>query len=582
MKKLTTCIIGILSIIALFLFLHSPEEKEKTKLARKTKAAFATLDARIVKCTVAEFMLEPDDPDAPIAPLFENLGDHSYKVSTQSERAQAFFNQGLRLTYAFNHAEAHRAFMEAARLDPELAMAYWGQAYALGPNINDAYPDAERKQKAYQASLKALELSANATAVEKDLIVALSGRYSDGPEDELAALNQAYMEAMAKVAKKYKKDPDIQTLYAASIMNTMPWNYWDKKVNPNPNIPEAKAALESAFSMDPSHPGAHHYYIHMVELPNPELAVPSAEALGELMPAAGHLVHMPSHIFIRVGRYKEAAEANVAAVAADEDYVSQCYAQGMYPLAYYPHNIHFLWSSASLLGDSETAIAAAKKTAEKVPVGKLETLTFLQDYFSTPMLAYIRFGKWNEALTIPHPSAGKHVIMIWHYTRGIAFARKGNLKEAREEVEALAEMLKDEELKSLIANYTNNTHNITKVAHRVLAGEVEATAGNYGEAIRLLKEGVKFEDQLTYSEPAAWHIPVRQTLGAVLLKAGKPAEAEKVYREDLEKIRDNGWSLKGLRISLQAQRKTEEAEAVSKRFKKAWADADIEIDGSVL
>ena len=576
-------ILTMLGTIAIVLHHFSLPAKKENGFVEATQAAFIKLDRKVVKCTSPDFIFETGDPTEPIAPLFENLGNHHYAVTTSSEEAQKFFDQGLRLTYAFNHAEAHRSFREAARLDPNCAMAYWGQAFALGSNINDPFLDTERITKAYEAVQKAAELADQVSSKEKDLIEALTTRQSADTTADLNVLNQAYSDAMQEVARKYPDDPDILTLYADAVMNTMPWNYWDADGTPHPGVLEAKKALESAIALNPDHPGAHHSYIHMVELPYPEQGVPSAEKLGSFMPAAGHLVHMPSHIFIRVGRYEDAVKANIDAVAADEEYISQCYAQGMYPLGYYPHNIHFLWSASSLLGDSKTAIEAAKKTAEKVPISELTTLTFLQDYITTPMLAYTRFGKWNEVLTIPKPGDQyKHVMLIWHYTRGIAFLHKNNIKEAEEELTAIEQLIQDPELESLIANYTNPTSSIAKVAQRVVAGEIAAAQENYDHAIALLQEGVAFEDALVYSEPVAWHIPVRQNLGAVLLKADRPAEAEVVYKEELEKNRENGWSLIGLYHSLQAQGKTQEANEVMLRFEKAWALSDIQIDGSVM
>jgi len=391
------------------------------------------------------------------------------------------------------------------------------------------------------------------------------------------------MNAMTKVAQQFPEDADIQILFAASVMNTVPWNYWDADGNPSPNIAEAKSALEKAMKINPDHPGAHHYYIHMVELPKPDLAVASADKLGGLMPAAGHIVHMPSHIYIRVGRYLDAVKVNQAAILADEDYISQCYSQGMYPLGYYPHNIHFLWSAATLLGDSELAIDAAKKTAEKVPVGELIELPFLQNFASVPLLAYTRFGKWNEILTTPSPNAEiKHLKLIWHYARGIAFIRKNNAKEAKEELEAIQEMMKDPAMKELIAAGFDPSLSIAKVAYEVVAGELAVLEKEYSQAIEHFENAVVAEDKLTYTEPAAWYIPTRQNLGAVLLKAKKYEEAERVYKEDLAVLRQNGWSLMGLYQSLKAQGKNDEAVTIKKEFDKAWQHADITIDTSIL
>lgn len=552
-------------------------DSKEPEMDASQKASFYS-----IKCTVAKYLFEVDTTQQ-IAPLFSGLGDLHFPISTKDERAQAFFDQGLRLTYAFNHAEAHRAFMEAARLDPNAAMAYWGQAYALGPNINDVYPDDERKTKSYEAVQKAKQLSANATDKEKALINALTNRYSSDLTKDLQELNLAYMEAMTEVQNKFPEDADVQTLYAASVMNTCPWNYWDKEGNPSMGIAEAKAALEKAVELNPNNPGAHHYYIHMVELPNPDLAVPSAEILGTLMPSAGHIVHMPSHIYIRVGRYMDAVTSNQAAILADEDYISQCYSQGMYPLGYYPHNIHFLWSAASLLGASEMAIDAAQKTAEKVPVGELQELPFLQDFASTPLLAYTRFGKWNDILTVPPPSEEiKHLRLIWHYARGVAFVRKNNLKEAKEELDAITALKDDPELEEFFGTFQNPTSSIARVAYHVVAGEIAAAEGDLDKAITKFKMAMEEEDQLVYSEPPAWYIPTRQNLGDALMKAKKYQEAEMVYREDLKHLRQNGWSLMGLYQSLKAQDKNEEADAILEEYNKAWEHADIEISSSVL
>jgi len=552
-----------------------------SKLTEEPLESKPLVAMNFVKCTAPKYLLTADTTKQ-ISPLFANLGDLNLSISTNNSDAQTFFNQGLKLTYAFNHAESHRSFMEASRLDPNSAMTYWGQAYALGPNINDPLPDDERKLY-FEAVQKAKRLVSTATPKEQALIEALTFRYSGDLTKDIAELNMAYMKAMAKVAEKFPQDPDVLTLFAASVMNTVPWNYWDADGNPSPNIKEAKTALERAININPDHPGAHHYYIHMVELPMPDLAVASADKLGTLMTAAGHIVHMPSHIYIRVGRYKDAVEANHKAIAADEDYISQCYAQGMYPLGYYPHNIHFLWSAASLLGDSKTAIDAAKKTAEKVPTGELIDLPFLQNFSSTPMLAYLRFGKWNEILTIPSPRDEiKHLKLIWHYARGIAFLRKNNLKDAQEELDAIAEMIKDPALEKLIAAGFDTTSSIAKLAYEVVAGEVAAAKGNLPKAIEHLKKAVSFEDNLTYTEPSAWHISTRHNLGAVLLKAKKYKDAERIYKEDLDIIRQNGWSLIGLYQSYIAQGKMDEAKAIKQEFDKAWQYSDIEINSSVL
>jgi len=576
MQKKISLGLLIVSLLILVHFINKNSEGSKTSNYQKASFSFT-------KCTPTKFMLDVVDTTQQIAPLFNNLGSLHFSIATKNERAQAFFNQGVKLSYAFNHAEGHRSFMEAARLDPNSAMTYWGQAFALGPNINDPLPDEERKNRINEAMVKARKLASKATPREKGLIEALSARYSEDLTKDVAELNMAYMIAMEKVVRAYPEDANVQILYAASVMNTVPWNYWDKDGNPSPNIKEAKAALEKAMKLEPENPGGHHYYIHMVELPYPDLGVPSADQLASLMPGAGHIVHMPSHIYIRVGRYLDAVKVNQTAILADEDYIAQCFSQGLYPLAYYPHNIHFLWSSASLLGDSEIAIDAAKKTAEKVPTGELATLTFLQDFASTPLLAYTRFGKWNEILTIPAPSADiKHLNLMRHYARGIAFIRKRNIKEAQEELDAIATLKKDPELETLVATANNTSIRIANIAYEVVAGELAALKGDVSNAIEHLENAVVFEDGLTYTEPAAWHIPTRQNLGAVLMNTGNYKEAEKIFKEDLDILRQNGWSLMGLHNSLKAQGKIQEAEAIKQEFDKAWEHADITIDNSVL
>ena len=571
--KLNLFLFSVITFSIIALLMNDKDNFEYPKL----------IGSKAISCTPAKFLFSGIDTTKQIAPLFENIGNHSYKVSTKNPEAQQFFNQGLRLTYAFNHAEAHRSFMEASRLDPKLAMAYWGQAYVLGPNINDPFPDDERKANYIQALEKANNLISNTSEKEHDLIQALTSRYSEDFSKEVSELNMAYMEAMEGIVKKHSEDADIQTLYAASVMNTTPWNYWDKEGNPSPNIKEAKAALEKAIEINADHPGAHHYYIHMVELPKPDLGVPSADKLGQLMPAAGHLVHMPSHIYIRVGRYKDAVLANKKAILADEDYISQCYSQGMYPLGYYPHNIHFLWSAASLLGDSRTAIEAAKKTAEKVPVGEMKELHFLQNFAATPLLAYTRFGKWNDILTYPKPNDDiKHLKLIWHYARGIAFSKKHNIKEAIEELDAIAQISKDPEMEELIATGFDNGKTISELAYEVVAGEINIEEGNLDKAIKHLKKAVEIEDNLIYNEPSSWHIPPRQNLGNALLLKKNYEEAEKVFTEDLSDLRQNGWSLMGLYKSLKAQGKTDEAKKIKDEFDNAWKEADISIDTSIL
>ncbi|HUU12122.1 MAG TPA: hypothetical protein VM182_00255 [Terriglobia bacterium] len=518
------------------------------------------------------------------APWLKNLGNFHRTVSTNSPDAQHFFDQGLTLCYAFNHQESARSFKEAARVDPKCAMAYWGQALALGPNINDLKPDAEREQEAYEAIQKALTLKSGASEVEQALIDALATRFSEGKGKDRKELNQAYAKAMAKVYEEFPDDPDVGVLYAASIMNTMPWEYWSKDGQPRPGTKRLVAVLESVKERFPEHPGAHHYYIHAVEAStNPDLAVASADKLGGLVPAAGHLVHMPSHIYIRVGRYADATEANRRAIAADEDYLTQCRAQGIYPVAYYPHNLHFMWTTLSMEGRSEEAIRAARQVASKVSNEMLHEEGYALGHVlrALPMFALVQFGKWDEILKEPAPPADSAFLQgVSYYVRGLAFIAKGDLKSASGEQEKLELVALDPGLEEMKIFDLNSLGRLLKIANEILAGELAAKRGDFKTAVAHLKSGVKMEDELIYSEPPDWPHPVRHSLGAVLLEAGRPAEAEKVYREDLVRHRDNGWSLFGLAKSLEAQGKTAEAEKVHARFNQVWSRADVTLVAS--
>lgn len=524
--------------------------------------------------------LSAADNDEPIAPKLSGLGDYHYKVSTSSADAQAFFDQGLRLAYGFNHSEAIRAFREAARLDPSCAMCYWGEALALGPNINDPMPH-ERELKAVAAIDNAKNNAGSATAEERDFIDALATRYTQDENAERATMDQAYAGAMRTLWEKYPNDPEAGTLFAAAMMNTMPWNYWTEELGPRPGTTDVVAALERVLAANPDHPGAHHYYIHIVEASgDASRGVASAEHLAQLMPGAGHLVHMPSHIYLRVGRYADASDANVEAILADEDYIAQCQAQGLYPIGYYPHNIHFLWASSSLEGRSEVAIDAAEKTASRVPIDMARDVGNLQWFLATPMFAMVRFGRWSEVLTTPPPAADMPYLMgMWHYARGIAFAARNQLDRADAELAALEKIAAMPDMEAYNLNNASGTH-IMSLAAALVAGESAAKAGNTGEAVEHLTHAVELYDALPYMEPPTWHYPVRQSLGAVLLDAGRLDDAEAVYREDLEKWPNNGWSLFGLLQTLRAQGRTREADVVEKQFEKEWARADVTLTAS--
>jgi tetratricopeptide (TPR) repeat protein len=518
-------------------------------------------------------------PTGAMAPRLQNLGTYTFPVTTSSKQAQAFINQGVNLTYGFNHAEAGRAFAEAARLDPDCAMAFWGQALVLGPNINvPMNPDDEAK--AFEMAQKALALKAKASAREQAYIDAVAQRYS-GKTADRKARDQAYADAMRELARRDPDDLDAATMYAESLMDLRPWNYWTRDDRPYAETDDIINNLEKVLARMPDHPGATHYYIHAVEATrNPEKAEAAADRLLKLMPGAGHMVHMPSHIYQRVGRYADAAASNEAAIKADEDYISQCRAQGIYPMAYYPHNIHFLWYAATAEGRSQVAIEAARKTASKVSDQVLTQLPLLAGFRVTPYYALTRFGKWDEMLAEPAPTVSSLFLNgVWHYTRGLAFSAKGQREEAEKELAEVRRIAADPALKYSLFS-PNTAAAIFAAAPEVLAGDLAARRKDYDEAIAHFERAVHLEDGLVYTEPEEWHYPSRQALGAVLLEAGRAREAESVYWDDLRRHSNNGWSLFGLAQALRAQGRQDEAAAVQARFDKAWARADVKLTAS--
>jgi pimeloyl-ACP methyl ester carboxylesterase/tetratricopeptide (TPR) repeat protein len=523
--------------------------------------------------------LRAHDGTTPLAPELSGLGTLHVPVTTHVPAAQRFFDQGMRLLYAFNHAESIRAFREAGRLDPRLAMAHWGHALALGPNLNAPMSE-DNGRRAYAAIQRALALAPSSSARERALIEALARRYAPDGTGDRAALNRAYAAVMVEAAARYPDDPDVQTLSADATMNTMPWDYWQKDGSAKPDTVRTLDLLERVLSRHPDHVGALHYHIHLLEASSdPDRAEPSADRLGSLMPAAGHMVHMPAHIYLRVGRYADAAEANVRAIAADEDYLAQCQAQGLYPVSYYPHNLHFLWAAATLEGRRAVAVDAARQVAAKVPHHHAGAVAWTADFPVTPMLAYARFGLWQEALTEPSPPASQpYAIGIWHYARGLGFVARGQLDRADTEWTALVAVMRHEAFATALKDLPLLGN--LQIAVRLLEAEIAMRRGHAERALALAREAVALEDAIPYNEPPVWHQPPRQVLGALLLEAGKAADAERVYREDLTRFRENGWSLFGLARSLEAQRKSSEAADVTRRFEKAWARADVRLISS--
>lgn len=523
-----------------------------------------------------------DKPDGQ-APLFTNLGTHHFPITTDSKIAQDYFDQGVILAYGFNHEEAFRSFKEVARLDSNCAMAYWGMAYVLGPNINLPM-DSGVVHSSYEAIQKAISLLDNETQREKDYVMALAKRYSKEKLEDRSPLDQAYSDAMRELANKYPDDLDASTMFAESIMDLHPWDYWLKDGTPQSWTSEILSTLERVMEKDSTHHGANHLYIHAVEASkNPERGLKSAERLKFLAPGAGHLVHMPAHIFIRVGKYHEGSLANIRAVKSDEAYINQCNQQGFYPLSYYPHNYHFLWATATLEGDSKTAIDAAIKTSQKPPDSLMDVCGYqtLQHFAAIPLYAYVTFGKWDEILKYPEPQDKRpYSKAVWHYARAMALIAKNNLSDAQKEISELEILRNNKTIDELSIWGINSAGNLIKIAYEITSGELEAKKKNYPKAISYLKKAVELEDQLRYDEPPTWFYPCRQNLGAVLIDAEKYAEAQKVYEENLKEIPENGWGLFGLHQALLKQNKIDEAENVMKRFKEAWKYSDIKLSSS--
>jgi tetratricopeptide (TPR) repeat protein len=527
------------------------------------------------------------DAPAPAAevkgpPLIEGLGKHHHAITTSSEQAQRYFDQGLVLVFGFNHAEAIRAFEEAARLDPKCAMCFWGVALALGPNMNlPMSPDDE--PRAHGAAQIARRLAADASEPERAYIEALVTRYAAGATADRKPRDVAYAAAMRELSRRFSDDLDAATLFAESLLDLRPWSYWTKEGEPTGDTLELVSTLESVLARDPEHPGANHYYIHAVEASKqPERALASADRLPGLTPGAGHLVHMPAHIYMRVGRYDRASEINERAAAVDEEYFAWCHSGGFYPAAYYPHNLHFLAASASMEGRSQTAVAAARRLVKRAPSDLAEKYPTLEDYLSAPLLTLARFARWDEILAELRPAEKlRYTTGIWHYARGLALGAKGRRDEAARELAQLDAIRSEPGLASLVFAGGPSTE-LLGIASRVLAADLAARAEKLADAIRLLEEAVRGQDALPYAEPPGWYFPVRHALGAALLAAGRAAQAETVYREDLAQNPANGWALAGLSRSLREQKRTAEADAAAQRFEEAWARADVTLGGSML
>jgi tetratricopeptide (TPR) repeat protein len=517
---------------------------------------------------------------AQAAKLYDNLGDFHRATSTKNVEAQRFFDQGLRLTYAFNHEEAQRSFEAAAARDPSCAACYWGAALVLGPNYNQP-AGADRAKKALALLAKA-KAAANASPVERALIAALGKRYVDPPPaaDDAkgqAALDEAYANAMRDVAKQYPADDDVLVLFAESMMDLRPWRLWEADGKPAPGTEEVVATLEKVMARTPSHPGANHYYIHCVEAsPHPEKAMAAADRVGAMMPGAGHLVHMPSHVYQRVGRYNDAAEANRKAIVADKKYTGTIGDPGYYAM-YVAHNFQFLWAAALMAGRGDESLAAARDMLKLVPAEMWKQMPEVSFSIAAPALSLVRFGRWKEVLDEAAPPADLPMpTILYHYARGRALAALGKLDEADAEATAI-DKLAAALPKTAVAGFTPGDA-YASVAIDLVRGDVACRRGKTADGLARLKKAVATADGFPYAEPPDWYYPPRQTLGAWLLRGKKAADAQKVFEEDLKKNPDNGWSLTGLKEALRAQKKS--TTAVEARLAKAWSAADVKVASS--
>jgi len=510
--------------------------------------------------------------------MMTGLGDLHHPVSTRNRSAQEFFNQGLRLIYAFNHDEAARSFQKAAELDPKLAMAYWGIAEAVGPNYNDP-ASADRFKRAHEAIQKAVDLSGNASDAERGYILAMAKRFPADPKSDLRKAAEDYRDAMREVVKNYPDDLDAATLFAESGMNLHPWGLWHQDGTPQEGTEEIVATLESVIKRDPDHLGALHYYIHAVEASNsPERALAAANRLAAQAPAAGHIVHMPAHIYIRTGDYAAAVKTNQEAAAADRAYLKSSGAQGIYPMMYYSHNLHFIAMCSAMIGDYAEAHKAAEMLAGHVGPA-VKDMPALEGFMTIPMAVNVRFHKWDEILAMKAPDAEmKTTTGFWHFARGMALAGKGRISEAEAEYKIVAEAEKATPPDVVFQMPINNkTKDILKIAENVLGAQVALAKKDNAAAAGMLRDAVAVQDTLKYDEPQDWFFPVRESLGGVLLMSGDAKGAEQVFRDDLAKTPRNPRSLFGLHRALQAQDRNSDAWFVEQEFRKAWKGGEGEL-----
>jgi len=505
------------------------------------------------------------------ATLMSGLGDLHHPVSTSNPQAQQFFDQGLRLIYAFNHDEAGHSFKRAAELDPKLAMAYWGIAEAVGPNYNDPASD-DRFKAAHDAIQKALDLSGNGSAIEKVYIEAMAKRFPGDPKADRRKAAEDYRDAMRELVKQYPDDLDAATLFAESGMNLHPWGLWHPDGTPEAGTEEIVSTLESVIRRDPNHLGAIHYYIHAVEASrSPERALAAANRLATLAPAAGHIVHMPAHVYIRTGDYESAVKTNQKAATADEAYIKASGAQGIYPMMYYSHNLHFIAMCSAMNGNyAESKKAADMLAAHVAPAVK--DMPPLEGFMTIPMAVEVRFHRWNDILTAKPPDPAMKVSTVfYHFARGMALAATGKVADAEAEHKLVSEAEQATPEDVVFAMPVNNkAKDILKIAKNVLGAKIALAKKDNEGAMTMLRQAVVIQDSLKYNEPPDWFFPVRESLGAVLLSSGNAVEAEKVFREDLDHNPRNPRSLFGLREALKAQKRDYDAGFIQKQFEASW------------
>jgi tetratricopeptide (TPR) repeat protein len=516
-------------------------------------------------------------------PLYDNLGSLTHRITTPVPAAQRYFDQGLRLTYAFNHAEAIRAFLEAARLDSTCAICWWGAALAYGPNINLPM-DSAAGAAAWDALQHARALRAHASPAEQAYIDALALRYGPNPTADRGRLDSAYAGAMREVARRHPGDLDAATLFAESMMDLRPWNYWAPDGTGYPGMDEVVATLAGALARNVNHPGACHFYIHAVESSTqPARALACARRLETAMPGAGHLVHMPGHLYLRLGRYADAQRVNVHAAHADESYIADQRPQGFYPLAYYPHNLHFLWAASAFEGRAADADSAMRRLRATVTPDLATQIPPLEALVLPWYYHLVWFGRWEEILRESAPPAQLLTSTgMWRYARGRAYVATGGTNQAAVELDSLRALQAraDRELSPGITVGFAPPATILNVATHMLAGELASKLGRHDEAIGHLQQAVRLEDGLTYDEPADWYYPTRLSLGAAQLAAGRAADAEATYREELRRRPNSGWALFGLWQALRAQSRNTEAARVRQQFRRAWARADVTLTAS--